>query len=392
MGRLDTGSLLQEISAESPCGEDLEYDPDFGELERAARGKAERVMGDTVVPGEEPDWVDIGNRALELLTRTKDLRVGVYLARAQLHSDGLAGFGDSLGLLRGMLEGYWETVYPLLDAEDDNDPTFRVNTLTTLCDNATVLRPLQEIPLITSRNFGPVAYRDLAIASGGLTPTSGAEMMEPSAINAAFLDCDLEQLKSSCDGAAAAREHADAIEKYVTEQVGAAQAPNLETLRRTLDTIHNALAQRVAARDGGASAHGGNGHDGAGITARAQNVPTVGGTPSRAGGASSSGEIRGRDDVVRTIDRICDYYARHEPSSPVPMLLQRAKRLVHKNFMEIVQDLAPDGLAQAEMLRGAEETAPDSGDGGGAGWGSSDESWNSSDEDWSSSESEETVE
>jgi len=64
--------------------------------------------------------------------------------------------------------------------------------------------------------------------------------------------------------------------------------------------------------------------------------------------------INSRGDVIRAIDLICAYYAQHEPSSPVPILLERAKRLVAKDFMDILRDLAPDGVAQLEMIRGPE--------------------------------------
>jgi type VI secretion system protein ImpA len=62
-----------------------------------------------------------------------------------------------------------------------------------------------------------------------------------------------------------------------------------------------------------------------------------------------------REDVVILLDRICDYYQRHEPSSPVPLLLRRCKRLVSASFLEIVRDIAPDGVSQVEMWRGKEK-------------------------------------
>jgi type VI secretion system protein ImpA len=52
------------------------------------------------------------------------------------------------------------------------------------------------------------------------------------------------------------------------------------------------------------------------------------------------------------IDKICDYFERHEPSSPVPLLLNRAKRLISKDFLEILRDLTPDGVLQAESIGG----------------------------------------
>ena len=65
-----------------------------------------------------------------------------------------------------------------------------------------------------------------------------------------------------------------------------------------------------------------------------------------------SGEINSREDVVRVLDMACDYFKRHEPSSPVPLLLQRAKSLVAKDFMEILRDLTPAGVSQAEQIGG----------------------------------------
>ncbi|MDL2354005.1 MAG: type VI secretion system protein TssA, partial [Pseudomonadota bacterium] len=71
-----------------------------------------------------------------------------------------------------------------------------------------------------------------------------------------------------------------------------------------------------------------------------------------AGGGAISGEIDSRADVVRMLDKILAYYARCEPSSPVPMLLERAKRLAPKSFFEIMEDLAPDSVGQVALIRG----------------------------------------
>ena len=62
--------------------------------------------------------------------------------------------------------------------------------------------------------------------------------------------------------------------------------------------------------------------------------------------------IESREDVIRTLDQICAYYKRHEPSSPLPILINRAKRLVAKDFIDIIKNLMPDAVGQAEMLKG----------------------------------------
>jgi type VI secretion system protein ImpA len=75
---------------------------------------------------------------------------------------------------------------------------------------------------------------------------------------------------------------------------------------------------------------------------------------SETGSASYTGEIKSREDIVRLLDKACEYFKRNEPSSPVPLLLQRAKRLISADFMEVMRELAPDGLSQAKKNAGVE--------------------------------------
>lgn len=65
--------------------------------------------------------------------------------------------------------------------------------------------------------------------------------------------------------------------------------------------------------------------------------------------------IESREDVLKLLEKICAYYELTEPTSPVPYLLRRAMRLVTKNFMEIIEDLAPDSIAQVQMVCGPKE-------------------------------------
>ena len=59
------------------------------------------------------------------------------------------------------------------------------------------------------------------------------------------------------------------------------------------------------------------------------------------------------------LDRIIAYYARSEPSSPVPMLLERAKRMVGADFLTIIKEMAPDGIQNVHLIGGITETEDD---------------------------------
>ncbi len=349
MSTLDEEALLQAVSADSPCGEDLEYDPVFGELERSAQGKAEQQIGETIVEAEEPDWREVGKLATKLFSRTKDTRVGIYLLRASLHTQGFLGLRAGLSLLKGMLEQYWECLYPELDAEDNDDPTMRINALVSLCDDQMMLNPVRKTPLVSSRMMGEFSLRDIAIATGELQPSGSAQKIEMATIEAAFLDSDLEDLQATTDALTASIDYLITIERYVTEQVGVANAASFaelgQLLKDALHVLQDQLSRRGVTENTSGDEEGKNGN-GSGVSAT---------KPA----ASLSGDINSREDVIRALDKIQNYYTRHEPTSPVPLLMKRAKQLVSMDFMQIIKNIAPDGVSQVEAIRGPEHSQED---------------------------------
>ena len=70
---------------------------------------------------------------------------------------------------------------------------------------------------------------------------------------------------------------------------------------------------------------------------------------------STEGEIRSREDVLKLLQKICQYYDRNEPSSPVPLMLKRAARLAEMDFMQIINDLSPDAIPQIRTVTGEKE-------------------------------------
>ncbi|MVF23006.1 type VI secretion system protein TssA [Methylocaldum sp. BRCS4] len=345
MGELNVEAFLTEVSPDAPCGEDLQYDNAFIALEQKAKGTPEQQIGDRIEPAQPSNWKEVRRDAIELLERTRDLQVILYLIQALVHTAGHPGLRDGLALLEGIVSKFWPDLYPLLDPEDDNDPTQRVNILMGLCDFESVLRPVALAPLVESRALGRFSLRDVQIATGKLPPPSdGSSSPEIATINAAFMDADPEVLASTREAVVSSLESIKAIESFVTDQVGVGDAPNLAPLRDLLKEAQHVLGEY--AEEGGASdaqpeseGEGASAHDSA---AR----------PS----AARPGEIGSRQDVIKTLDLICDYYARCEPSSPIPLLLKRAKRLVFMDFIEIVKDLAPDGLSQVEFIRGRDQS------------------------------------
>lgn len=335
---MDVPLLLTAVSATSPCGEDMEYDAQFLQLERDAKGQPERSMGDSILPAEPPEWRSIQQQSLDLLQRSKDLRITHFLLQSTLALQGVAGLAEVLTLIDALLRQYWAELHPRLDADDDNDPTVRINALTGLtCE--TNIRLLRESILTRSRTFGPVTLRAALNASGLQSFTD--EQLGNQQLNAAFLDSDPEQLQATRDALSAARAACKAIEQQVNDQVGSAQGVDLSALKQPLKQALQLLNQAVPGTDSSSDPE----------AVSEDNAPSVDNAAAPAA-PRPSGDIATRDDVLRSLDKILAYYTRHEPSSPLPVLLTRAKNLVHADFAAIVRNLIPDGMSQFENLRG----------------------------------------
>jgi len=331
---LDRESLLAPAAPDEPSGPLLEYDPAFLALAAAARGKPEQRMGESVIPAEPPDWGKVERGAVALLGRTKDLRVAVLLVKARLHAGGLAGLFEGLAFTRALLERHWDTLHPQLDAEEDNDPAMRNNALADLADDEAIAA-IRNAEIASARGLGRVRVRDLEPQGGnGAAPAAeGAE--KPPPVDAVLAACDGAALARTAEGAAAAAADVRAIEDFVKEKAGPTRGPTLGKLTAVLQRVASALGERVAAAAGAQAG-----------SAEA----AAGGGPGA--GARVPGAIGSRNDVLAALDAICAYYERHEPSSPIPLLMKRSKRLVSLNFIDIVRDLMPEAAAQAEGLRG----------------------------------------
>lgn len=345
---MDVPLLLAAVSATSPCGEYLEYDADFLRLERDSRGQPERSMGDSILPAEPPEWRSIQQQSLDLLQRSKDLRITHFLMQSSLALEGLPGMARVLTLISELLKQYWAELHPRLDADDDNDPTVRINALAGLTSDVT-LRLLRESILTRSRTFGAVSLRAAANASG--LQSFPDENLGAEQLAGALLDSDPEQLEITRAALLEARSAAEAIEQQVSDQVGSAQGVDLGPLKQPLKMALQILGQ-FAPQSGDSALPDSVSDDSAATTEYASAPSAPRHTSNSNSNSTVSGDINNRDDVLRSLDRILAYYTRHEPSSPLPVLLNRAKNLVHADFAAIVRNLIPDGMSQFENLRG----------------------------------------
>jgi len=326
--------LAKPVSADAPCGPDLAYDPAFQQLETLVRGKPETQFS----AAEDPDWKELRDLAVEFHGKSKHLTASVILALSLLKTEGFIGLRDGLALVHRILADYWDTAYPRLDPEDNNDPTERMNILGNLVSFSDPYRfvpRLQETVIAQSPSLGRVRLQDIIAAKqppaeGQPTPLSEAQ------ISATFKDSNVDSLKAVHEAVAQSVETVKAIDALLADKVGS-RGVNFDELIKSLKQAQASVAPFVGAVPV------------EGETGEAAGASTGGGARAV---VSVPGAINSREDVVRALERICDFYRLNEPSSPVPLILYRAQRMAKMNFMEIVTELTPDAVTTVKVVTG----------------------------------------
>lgn len=345
MPLFDLDAMLAPVSEDSPSGPDLEYDPDFialGLLARPTPGHTVRVFDpaagkevDKVTEGRQPDHGAVLRSALALLARSKDLRVAMLMLPAATRAAGLAGYAEVTRLVLRLCEQQWRGVHPLLDPDDDLDPTTRINIVAGYNDADTGMLALRGAALADARTVGRFSVRDIEVAAGEVGAAEGQAAPSQEALLVACQRGDLVELMARCAHVDAALDDLAALEALFAVQAG--RGPELGAARK--------LLRRVQALY----------HEAIGADADAATQPEDAGAPAAAGAPAGGrlGAPASRADARALLAQACDYLERAEPAHPAPLLVRRAIRLLDMNFLDIMRELTtPEAVGEFERLGG----------------------------------------
>jgi type VI secretion system protein ImpA len=344
-----SGELLQPISEEQPTGQNLEdtallasFDAYrlYGRtkpLDAAPTPEPDEDAPKTLQDRDEqpPDWGEIKAKSLEALQVSRDLRLLAHLGTALLRTDGLSPFLDTVKVASDWLNSYWDLTYPPVDG----DGIVRRSALNCFADPIAVVDALRKAPLVNSRQHGVFSLRDIDVATGQLPPGKTEVRPEESQINGAFAAMPVEDLAALHQRVADAIQSLKAIDAKMREEIGTEAAPSFDLLSTQLGKMDRVLRAQLAARPG-AAAEGWTDAEG-------------GAVPSASAGFS--GAVRSRQDAIRALEAVAEFFRQNEPSSPVPMFCERAKRLISLDFLEVLADIAPEAVPHARAAGGVKD-------------------------------------
>src|SRR5579864_9536806 len=137
--------LLAPIAGTRPGGIELRYDPIYGKIKEARREDIDAPQGEWQHERKTADWPLVVKLAQDALkSKSKDLQLAAWLTEAQLRREGFAGLRAGVELLSGMLEQYWEHLYPEIEDGDAEMRAAPLEWVGSKLDVAVRLAPLDK--------------------------------------------------------------------------------------------------------------------------------------------------------------------------------------------------------------------------------------------------------
>ena len=335
--------LLIPISAEAPCGADMQFAAELDAIARAREADDPSLeQGAWVTTVKQADWKFVGAQCDQLIaTRSKDLKLAVWLVEARARTDGLRGFGEGLQLVSGLCDRYWDSLFPLAD---DGDHDLRIGKLRWLATCAPNL--IRQMALTEGAGYSMIdfeAARNRSADAGAANGTAhGAE-------NAPVSDLENARKRSSrgfyrqlLQDAGFCRAAILDVERAIDAHLGD-DGPGFSAARATLDDLIYSVT--LSAREVGAVPEG----DDSGALA----VPVV---VREEGGAmllapvlapvlgQASGPLQTRLQALAQLREVAAFFRHTEPHSPVAYLAEKAalwgEQPLHVWLRSVVKDEA----------------------------------------------------
>ncbi|KAF0815355.1 hypothetical protein IGB42_00436 [Andreprevotia sp. IGB-42] len=361
MTTLDLPSLLAPLLGDNPSGADISYDPLVDEIKEARRADADYLsQGDWKTEIKVADWPRVKQVASDLIaSRSKDLQISCWLVEAVTNLHGFAGARDGFALLDGLLTQFWDTLYP---EKDGDDVELRIGRLVWLDNNLPLV--LRQLPMTgpagESRGHGWARWQQSREVDNLARQNEDAlkQALKEGKINSEMWDSAVNQTpmpfyQALLADSSAALDAAKALVKSVDDKFGY-DAPSLAQIVETLSNIVK-LATKIAGDKGALPS--------AVADAPVADAPADGTAAGTAAPAAAVQNVRAgppqtREEALRRLHEIAEFYRNSEPHSPVAYLVEKAARWGNMRLDEWIREVVRDDSTRnrlKDMLGYSEE-------------------------------------
>lgn len=345
---IDLEALMQPISEENPAGENLRYAAIYGEIAEARRADKVLPQGQWQTELKIADYRKVIDLAVPVLIgQTKDLQISVWLSEALVSEFGFAGLRDSLKLVGGLQENFWENLFPEIE---DGDMEGRANAIESF--DKQISMGIKRAAITSGEGYSFLDYEDSKrfdipenIDTLDSTDQERYREIQAQAVAENRVTADLWRKAKAATRRAFCEELNTSVEecwteynelnRIIEEKFDSNQMPGLSNLKKALDDIETQVKKlleekRAEEPDPADDVEEANTDENGDAAA----VGTAVG--------ASNGAIRNRADALKRLGEVAEFFRKNEPHSPISYLVQRAVKWGEMPLESWLQDVIKD--------------------------------------------------
>ncbi len=361
-GVLDIEALLAPLADGEGAGEDLR--PDYAPTSLYQRIRTQRNdarAGERAIDGGDPEanpaaiglaWREVKKLGIEAISgRSKDFEIASWMAEALVRVDGLPGLADAAEVITGLCNQYWDHGFPALDSEDGiEDRGAPIGGLSGEGADGTLMASIRRYPLFqrSDGSDGDLFTWQRAEETAAIADAERRQARIDAGVPAFDIlqneeRASVAMLRAAGQQAQAALTAWTAMDAAISARFGGSApstrrvAEALQAILELVTRIAGAPAEAAPAEEAAGDAPGAGGGD----------APAAGGSGGGGGGPRA---MRTRDDAIRQLEEIANFFRKTEPHSPLAFTLDDAVRRARLPLPDLLAEVLPDASARRMLL------------------------------------------
>lgn len=328
--------LLNPIPGDNPSGQSLRYDPVYDKIREARRAEEELQLSEEASKRDvwgravkKADFVQVIKLSTEVLSkRTKDLQIAAWLTEALLLQERIPGLTQGLDLIRGLIENFWDTLYPEIEEGDLEMRAGPIEWVGALLESQVHKVPITKNKLdwYKFQESRRVGYEDDAKGNEAKMAARQAAIDEKKCtaeeFDEAVKNTPESFFRQLTEDLAAANVSVQSLETLCDEKFGR-DAPNFANLKKALEDLQDAVREFwKPAEEKEPEPEAPAEPPEEGVSERGTSLAAA---PARKR-AGISEEPADPDDAVRRLIGVARYLRLANPANPVPYMVLRGLR------------------------------------------------------------------
>lgn len=353
---LDLDKLLAPVTEDSPAGNDIRQDTSplskyqaIKTARSAARAAERKGMHDGDLTEADEHWRKIIALGPEILaTQGKDLEVASWLAEALIRRDGFSGLRDAFKLIHGLIENFWDNLYPMPDEDGMETRTAPLAGLNGEDGEGVLIAPIRKVPITEGHNpYSFWQYQQALDVNRSASDDVRASKAEKLGFSIEDIEKEVNSSSSEfyvnlLDDITEAINTYKSISAQLEERCSSNEVPPTRKIIGILEECRGAISHigkhklpvpviEAAPQPENAT------------------TPTTGAPAANMAVSSVAAAINNREAAFKQLLEIADFFRKTEPHSPISYVIEKAVKWGNMPLNELIIELIPDSSSREQF-------------------------------------------